>query len=141
MDNGNIVLLGNLNLFPITNEMPVFLKDDSAKLADFISKYVKHGNKKLLYEIENSRIVPSRHLADMLKESIEGNDFFSYDEAQANAVSEIVKTVEDAIYYNEKKTIIIRGGAGTGKSVVAINVLGQLVSGKNGQKYKILLPN
>ena len=135
MDNGNIVLLGNLKLFPITNETPVFLKDDSAKLADFISKYVKHGNKNLLYEIENSRVVPSRHLADMLKESIEGNDFFSYDEAQANAVSEIVKTVEDAIYYNEKKTIIIRGGAGTGKSVVAINVLGQLVSGKNGKNY------
>ena len=135
MDNGNIVLLGNLDLFPVTNETPVFLKDDADKLSAFISKYVKHGNKKLLYEIENSRVVPSRHLADMLKESIEGNDFFSYDEAQANAVSEIVRTVEDAIYYNEKKTIIIRGGAGTGKSVVAINVLGQLISGKNGNKY------
>ena len=88
-----------------------------------------------MYEIENSRIVPSKHLADMLRNSIEGNDFFSYDEAQASAVSEIVRTVEDAIYYNEKKTIIIKGGAGTGKSVVAINVLGQLVSGKHGAKY------
>ncbi len=135
MDNGNSVLLDNLELFPLTTESPVFLKDDAEKLAGFISKYVKHRNKELLYEIENSRIVPSKHLADMLRNSIEGNDFFSYDEAQASAVSEIVRTVEDAIYYNEKKTIIIKGGAGTGKSVVAINVLGQLVSGKHGAKY------
>lgn len=135
MDNGNSVLLENLDLFPLTADSPVFLKDDAQKLSDFIAKYVRHSNKELLYEIENSRIVPSRHLADMLAESLKGNDFFSYDEAQANAVSEIVKTVEEAIYYNEKKTIIIKGGAGTGKSVVAINVLGQLISGKKGKKY------
>ena len=135
MDNGNAVLLDDLKLYPIVKDTPVFLKDDEEKLADFISRHVKHRNKELLYEIENSRVVPSKHLADMLKQSIEGNDFFSYDEAQANAVSEIVKTVEDALYYNEKKTIIIKGGAGTGKTVVAINVLGQLISGKHGQKY------
>lgn len=135
MDNGNSVLLENLQLFPLTAESPVFMKDDAQKLADFISRYIKHSNKELLYEVENSRIVPSKHLADMLANSIKGNGFFSYDEAQANAVSEIVKTVQDALYYNEKKTIIIRGGAGTGKSIVAINVLGQLISGKNGHKY------
>ena len=135
MDNGNSVLLENLELFPLTKEAPVFLKDDTDKLADFISRHVKHRKKELLYEIENSRIVPSRHLADMLTNSLKGNDFFSYDEAQATAVSEIVTTVKEALYYNEKKTIIIRGGAGTGKSVVAINALGQLVGGKNGERY------
>lgn len=135
MDNGNAVLLENLDLYPLVQETPVFLKDDTEKLASFISKFVKHKHKELLYEIENSRVVPSNHLANMLIQAIQGNEFFSYDEAQANAVSEIVKTVDDALYYNEKKTIIIKGGAGTGKSVVAINVLGQLVSGKRGKKY------
>ena len=70
----------------------------------------------------------------MLTEALKGNGFFSYDQAQANAASEIVRTVEDALYYNEKKAIIIKGGAGTGKSVVALNVLGQLLSKQYGDR-------
>lgn len=130
MDNGNSVLLDNLELFPLVKDAPVFLKDDKKKLAAFISKYVKYGDRKILYEIENSRIVPSKHLSKMLSEALKGNEFFSYDESQANAVSEIVKTVEDTLYYDEKRVIIIKGGPGTGKSVVAINVLGQLINSK-----------
>ena len=134
MDSGNSILLDDLELFPVVKIVPVFMKQDEQKLADFISRYVRYGKKDILYQIENSRIVPSVHLSDMLSEALNGNCFFSYDQAQANAVSEIVKTVEDALYYNEKKAIIIKGGAGTGKSVVALNVLGQLLSNKYGKK-------
>lgn len=135
MNNENDVLLENLELYPLVQDAPLFLKDDAEKLANFISKYVKHKDGRLLYEIENSKIVPSKHLSSMLKNAIEGNDFFSFDENQAFSVSEIVSTVEDALYYDEKKTIIIKGGPGTGKSIVAINVLGQLISRNNGKRY------
>lgn len=134
MNNDYSVLLDNLELYPLVKDAPVFLKDDEKKLAEFITKYVKHGEKRLLYEIEDSRIVPSKHLSDMLAEALKGNGFFSYDQAQANAVSEIVRTVEDALYYNEKKAIIIKGGAGTGKSVIALNVLGLLLSKRYGDR-------
>lgn len=134
MNNDYSMLLDNLELYPMVKDAPVFLKDDEKKLAEFITKYVKYGEKQLLYEIENSRIVPSKHLSDMLTNALKGNGFFSYDQAQANAVSEIVRTVEDALYYNEKKAIIIKGGAGTGKSVVALNVLGQLLSKQYGDR-------
>ena len=131
---GNSVLLGDTTLFPLVDKSPVFYEQDKNKLAEFIKKYISVPNGNLIYEIENSRIIPSRYLADMLDKSIRGNDFFSYDEAQATAVAEITAAVEEAIEYNQKKTIIIRGGAGTGKSVVAINVLGKLLNRKNGKK-------
>ena len=134
MDNENEVLLEDTDLFPLVKDAPVFLKDDQEKLSAFISKYVKHKDSKLLYEIEDSRILPSKHLSNMLAEAIKGNDFYSYDEAQAKSVAEIVGTVKDTLYYNEKKTIIIKGGPGTGKSVVAINALGQLINDKT-QRY------
>ena len=134
LDNGNSVLLEDLTLFPVVKEVPVFMKQDEKKLASFISKYVKYGKKDVLYQIENSRIVPSKHLSELLSEALKGNGFFSYDHAQANAVAEIVKTVEDALYYNEKKAIIIKGGAGTGKSIVALNVLGLLLSEQYGKR-------
>lgn len=128
------MLLDNLDLYPLVEDAPVFLKNDEERLAEFITKYVKYGERDILYNIENSKIVPSKHLSEMLKSSLEGNDFFSYDEAQANAVAEIEKVVNDALYYNEKKCIIIKGGPGTGKSVVALNALGRLISGKDGER-------
>ena len=130
---GNSVLLGNTKMFPLVDRSPVFYNPDADKLAAFIKKYVKTPNGNLIYEIENSSIIPSKYLAEMLDKAIRGDDFFSYDEAQATAVSEIVASVEEAIEYNQKKTIIIKGGAGTGKSVVAINVLGKLLNRKKGK--------
>lgn len=134
MPKGNSVLLGDTELFPLVDQSPVFYENEEEKLAEFIRKHVNVPNGNLIYEIENSRIIPSKYLAEMLDKSIRGNDFFSYDEAQATAVSEITAAVEEAIEYNQKKTIIIRGGAGTGKSVVAINVLGKLLNRGNGKK-------
>ncbi len=58
---------------------------------------------------------------------------FAYNEAQRNAVSTIIETVNDAKYYNYKATIIVKGGAGTGKSA-AINTLGQLLNSKHGKR-------
>lgn len=136
MDNGYSILLDNLDVYPLVKDSPVFLKDDKQKLADFITKYVKYGDSEILFNIENSRIIPSKHLSDMLKSSLEGNDFFSYDESQANAVSEIERLVKEALYYNEKKVVIIKGGPGTGKSVVAINILGRLISPKKNEEKR-----
>lgn len=45
----------------------------------------------------------------------------------------IIETVNDAKYYNYKATIIVKGGAGTGKSA-AINTLGQLLNSKHGKR-------
>lgn len=136
MDKGYRVTLDDSKRFPLVKAAPVFYKGDAQKLGEFIFRFIKKPNHTLLYEIENSRIVPSKLLANMLAESLKGNDFFSYDEAQATSVSQIVATVEEALYYNQKKTIIIRGGAGTGKSVVAMNVLGQLINGKKGKERR-----
>ena len=135
MAPGNAVLLNNRELFPLTETSPVFYNGDGEKLGKFIERHIRKPDKGLLYDVENSKIIPSKYLADMLSQAIRGNEFFSYDEAQATAVAQIVSSVRDAIYYNSKETIIIRGGAGTGKSVVAINALGQLLNSTiNGRR-------
>ena len=128
MDEGNSVLLDDTDRYPLVKIAPVFYQGQKDQLRAFIKRYINKPNKKLLYDIEDSRIVPSKYLANMLAESINGNPFFSYDEAQATSVANIVETVVDSVKYGGKRTIIIKGGAGTGKSVVAINALGQLVN-------------
>ena len=131
----NEILLLDSSLFPIVTTSPAFLHNDINKLINFIQKYIKKPCNEILYQIDHCDIKPSAHLSKALKEAIEGNDFFSYDEDQENAISEILYQVTDSLYYDDKRIIIIKGGPGTGKSVVAMNVLGKLISPKKGKKY------
>ena len=130
MAEGNSVLLDDREKYPLVESTPVFYQGQKDRLAGYISQFVKKPSKHLLYYIEDSRIVPSKYLANMLADAIKGNPFFSYDEAQATAVAEIVETAVDSAKYGGKRTIIIKGGAGTGKSVVAVNALGQMINNK-----------
>lgn len=135
--------LDDPNVFPLVKSSPAYLKGDARKLQSFLERYVRYPDKEkggLLWEIDNSEIRPSDSLADSLDEALRGNDFFSYDEGQANAVATIVEEVRKAKYYHQKKTILIKGGPGSGKSVVALNAMGQLIGGniqvKNGKRNR-----
>ncbi len=126
MDNAYSSLMKNTTEFPLIREAPAFLKDDSDKLRDFIKRYVRKPYKSLLYQIDMAQIKPSLQFAKMIRDAIDGKPFFSYDQEQAYSVNRIVSEVRQSKLSGERKTIIVRGGPGTGKSIVAINVLGQL---------------
>ncbi|HHZ17760.1 MAG TPA: DUF2075 domain-containing protein [Acholeplasmataceae bacterium] len=106
---------------------PLFLKTDAVRLREFIKKYVRKSDKgELLYQIENGRIRPSKMLQDALASMLRGNEVFVMLDEQKVAFSTIKETVEKAVKNREKYTIIIEGGPGTGKSVIAINLLSAL---------------
>ncbi len=105
------------------DKAPVFLKKDIIALQNFIKQYVKYGDDgQLLYRIDKGKIKPSKMLTDSLKAMLEGNKEFIMIDDQKVAF-------ENAIYHtkssekNNKKVLIIEGGPGTGKSVIAINLL------------------
>ena len=135
MDQEYGCIMEDLSLYPLIQKSPVFLKGDDIGLAHFIDKCVKEPCKGLLKKIDESKLRPSPELANMLHDALDGNDFFSYSDEQADAVSTIEQIVRDSKKYGEKRTIIIRGSPGTGKSIVAINVLGKLIPrGKKDNK-------
>ena len=120
------------HLFPVVHYAPTFLQGDEAKLAAFIKKYVRSPRKELLYEIDNSKIRPSKKFSEMFLSAIAGNMMMTCDASQSYSVSRVVAEVRSAVRDGIKKTIIIKGGPGTGKSVVAINILGQLLKSQDG---------
>lgn len=134
-------VMRDLSLFPKIPDFPVFLKDDGEQLAQFIKTKVQLPNKELLFNIEQSPIRPSPKLVDMLNDAIHNCDFFSYSDDQAYAVSRIVQLVNESIEYGERKTIIVRGGPGTGKSIIAINVLGQILKNINSPNAAYMTQN
>lgn len=105
------------------SKAPVFLKSDAHKLSEFIKKHIQYGDKSnILYRIENGRIRPSKLLADSVSKMLKGNqEFVMIDDQKVvyeNAVSLACKASA-----KKKQVLIVQGGPGTGKSVVAINLL------------------
>ena len=102
------------------DKAPVFTRGDTDRLSKFISKYIKKGNSDVLYHIDHGRIVPSKSLQDSLSSMLRGNQEFTLIDDQKvvfERALEIVKKEE------KKKVYIVHGGPGTGKTVLAINML------------------
>ncbi len=105
---------------------PVFIKEDARALRDFIKLHVKYGDSgDIMYRIDNGKIRPSKNLADSLLSMLEGNREFLMIDDQKLVYETALKLAGDA-EASGKQVLIVEGGPGTGKSVVAINLLVEL---------------
>jgi len=105
------------------NKAPVFLKPDALKLQHFIKTYVRYGDTtQIMYRIEYGKIKPSKNLADELASMLRGNREFVLIDDQ-KVVFEKAKWLAQQASEHAKKVLIVEGGPGTGKSVLAINLL------------------
>jgi len=117
------------------NQAPIFYKSDLRKLRDFIKRFIKHGdNKDLMYRIDNGKIKPSKQLADSIASMLKGNKEFVMIDDQ-KVVFEIAKRLALKASTSNKQVLIVEGGPGTGKSVVAINLLATLTKEGLVSKY------
>lgn len=109
------------------NEAPLFAHNDVEKLRNFIKRYIHTGdNKEILYEIDNGQIRPSKMLQDSLASMLKGNKEFYMIDSQKIAYEYALRYAIDTVSANKKNVLIVRGGPGTGKSVLAINLLVEL---------------
>jgi len=106
-----------------TQKAPVFLKSDALKLRTFIKSHVKYGDKdQILYRIDHGKIKPSKNLADSLASMLKGNsEFVMIDDQKVVYETSIKHAIKSSS--GGKAVLIVEGGPGTGKSVVAINLL------------------
>lgn len=108
---------------------PIFTKGDVFKLRDFISKYIKKPDqKRILYIIENGKIRPSKSLQDSLVEMLKGNDEFTMIGDQKVVLEQSLVSARESYTTGRKNVLIVEGGPGTGKSVLAINLLVKLTA-------------
>lgn len=112
-----------------TDEAPVFLQQDVLKMRNFIKQYIhlKAEDGSLLYKIEEGRLRPTKSLQDALDSMLCGNEEFHMIDEQVVAYDKIMKAIRESQNDDKKHVIIITGGPGTGKSVLAINVLARCI--------------
>jgi hypothetical protein len=116
---------------------PIFLKGDQerANLRRFIARHLRRGDRgELIVQVDNGRIRPSKHLVDALQGMLAGNREFVLVDDQ-KVVYETALSIASTPDDSKKKVVIVDGGPGTGKSVVAINLLVALTSRRLLTKY------
>ncbi|MGN1029173.1 MAG: DNA/RNA helicase domain-containing protein, partial [Bacilli bacterium] len=108
-------------------EAPAFTRGEVPKLREFIKKSVKKGdNREILYLIDNGKIKPSKSLQDSIAKLLRGNKEFIMIDDQKVVYEQILSASEKCTKDQKKRTIIVQGGPGTGKTVVAVNLLAEL---------------
>ena len=104
---------------------PFFIMNEAQEFSGFVKRYVTKKSSKgnLLYLIDHGRIKPTKSLQDALATMVRGTPVFDLLDEQAVCFDMCVRTMLQCLKDQQKRTIIIQGGPGTGKSVLAVNLL------------------
>ena len=114
---------------------PVFIKGQKKEIVELISDRIKSGDGvELLKRVDASPTRPSLQLADAVTNMLQGKEAFVLIDEQKTVLETIVKTSLQGLM-GPKQVVIVRGGPGTGKSVIAINALSRLMGQRLIARY------
>lgn len=114
---------------------PVFLHGQHAELQALIeSKIVSGIGTEILRRIDESPVRPSQQLADAVGNMLQGEEEYVLLDEQKTVYETIIRNAR-LTQQSGKKVLIVKGGPGTGKSVISINALAHLTGERLNVKY------
>jgi hypothetical protein len=112
---------------PYIKECPVFTGDDVAKLTVFLRDVlVKGDDQHALRRILEGKFRPSKKLLDHVGNVLVGKPEYVLLDEQLVSFERVMAVARQAREQRQKTIVLIRGGPGTGKSVIALNLLARL---------------
>ena len=110
------------------SKYPLFTADDFEKAKDFlVSRLINGGGEKILKKIENSKYQPSKKLMDHVGNIIKSNSSYVLLDEQLIVYDSVLTNARSSMQTKQKSVIIVKGGPGTGKSVIALNLMADLL--------------
>ena len=108
---------------------PMFTKHQGSDLRGFLERFIRKGDGgETIFILDCGRLKPSKSLQDVLSSMMAGNREFTLLDTQKVVHEEILHQARAISKGGDKKVVIVRGGPGTGKSVLAINLLSEITS-------------
>ena len=116
---------------------PFFVRNETVEFSEFVKRHISKRSSRgdLLYLIENGRIRPTKSLQDALTSMVMGVPEFMRLDEQAVCYDMCLKTMLQCQKDKKKRTIVIQGGPGTGKSVLAVNLLMRFINDSLNTAY------
>lgn len=106
---------------------PLFTGPEVDNLASFLTGRLVGGDGvALLEEVLKGRYKPHKRLLTHVSKMIANEPSYVLLDEQQVVMNHIVGKVRDRQQANEKSVFLVRGGPGTGKSVIAVNIAGAL---------------
>ena len=106
---------------------PIFCADAAVDFENYIYEKVSTGEgETLVKKIDESEYKPSKKLLDHVAAVIKENSRYILIDEQLVAFDKVLTLARNGLNGNKKKVIIIKGGPGTGKSVIAVNLMAEL---------------
>jgi DUF2075 family protein len=107
---------------------PLFTADDVDKLKNYLTVKLKKGDGiDVLRRIEESKYRPSKKLMDHVGNVIKGKSEYVLLDEQQVVYDKVFFCAKEGFHDKQKVVIIVKGGPGTGKSVIAINLMADLL--------------
>jgi hypothetical protein len=113
----------------VLKEFPIFTKEDFDNLGKYLKSRLSKGNGlEIFNRFMSSGIKPSKKLLEHAEKMIRGQKAFTLLDEQITANNTIIDRAKKCSKLKRKSVIIVRGGPGTGKSVIALNAVAELLS-------------
>ena len=113
---------------PILDESRLFLADDTDALAEYLGRHVRHKPRHDVFHVlESGRLAPTPALIERVHAMLDGNPEFELLDAQNEAFQVIRHAISTKPTSLKRRVFIVHGGPGTGKSVIAVRLLAEVL--------------
>lgn len=129
---GKTVLFSN-KFSQAIKTFPIFAKEDAVELGRYLKEHLQGGEGRIIFDrFAGSAVRPSKKLLDHTSDMINKQQIFNLLDDQIAAYNSIMHRAKQLAKLKEKSIVIVKGGPGTGKSVIALEVMGELL--RQGKK-------
>jgi len=116
---------------PLLEQFPIFAKEDTVALGNYLRDRLANGSGLEVFgRFITSPVRPSKKLLEHTSEMVNRQQVFTLIDDQIAAYNSIMHRVKALAKTKKKSIIIVKGGPGTGKSVIALEVMGNLLRQK-----------
>ncbi|AKU79826.1 DUF2075 domain-containing protein [Spiroplasma turonicum] len=110
------------------NESPLFFKRDLKKFRNYIKDFLNKGdNGNLIDDIDSSKIRPGKSIQKQMRKIIDNKSNFLLLDDQKVIFENILSFINKNKNNTNKAVLIIPGGPGTGKTLIALKLLSQCI--------------
>lgn len=130
------VVLNDVKFASLLQSYPLFGNDDHDALAAYLHKGVgSGGGVDLLQRVQEGIYRPSRKLMMHVAEVIEGQQHYILLDEQRVVYDKVRALVNTRLDRSRKQIVIVKGGPGTGKSVIALKLMADLSRDGRSAQY------